>query len=146
MPVRQAIVNYFIDDGGVFRNSLKIVHAPTNRIVKGTKYILEAVEKLKEEGYDFDFILVEKKTHDEAMKIYEDADIIIDQLTYGFTLFSIESMAMGKPVLTYIREDLIKYYPDLPIISTHRDNINENLKLLIENADLRKELGVKGRK
>lgn len=125
---------------------LKIVHAPTNRVIKGTKYIIEAVEKLKKEGYDFEFVLVEKKSHDEALRIYEDADIVVDQLTYGYALVAVESMAMGKPVLSYIREDLEKYYPTLPILNTNPDNIYDNLKLLIENPELRRELGEKGRK
>jgi len=125
---------------------LKIVHAPTNRIIKGTKYIIGAVERLKKEGYDFEFILVENKPHDEALRIYEDADIIVDQLTYGYALVAVEGMAMGKPVLSYVREDIKKHYPTLPILNTNPDTIYDNLKLLIENPELRKELGEKGRK
>ncbi|RLI19418.1 hypothetical protein DRO49_00540 [Candidatus Bathyarchaeota archaeon] len=125
---------------------LKVVHAPTNRLIKGTKYVIEAVERLKNEGYDFEFILVENKPHDEALKIYEDADIIVDQLTYHYALVAVEGMAMGKPVLSYVREDIKKYYPTLPILNTNPDTIYDNLKLLIENPKLRKELGEKGRK
>jgi len=125
---------------------LKIVHAPTNRIIKGTKYIIEAVERLKKEDYDFEFVLMENKPHDEALKMYEDADIIVDQLTYGYALVAVEGMAMGKPVISYVREDLKKYYPNLPILNTNPDTIYDNLKLLIENPELRRELREKGRK
>jgi len=126
---------------------LKIVHAPTNRLKKGTKYILEAVERLKSEGYDFEFVLVENRSHEEALRIYEDADIIVDQIAYGqHALVAVEGMAMGKPVLSYIREDIEKYYPTLPILNTNPDTIYDNLKLLIENPELRRELGEKGRK
>jgi hypothetical protein len=125
---------------------LKIVHAPTNRVIKGTRHIIDAVGRLKKEDYDFEFVLVENKTHDEALKIYEGADIIVDQLTYMYALVAVESMAMGKPVLSYIREDMKKYHPNLPILNTNPDNIYDNLKLLIENPELRKELGEKGRK
>ena len=129
------------------KEKLKIVHAPTNRIIKGTKYVLEAVEKLKNEGHDFEFVLVENKPHSEALKIFEDADIVIDQLLAGsYGLVAIECMAMGKPVLCYIREDIEKYYQNLPILNTNPDTIYDNLKLLIENPKLRKELGEKGRK
>jgi glycosyltransferase involved in cell wall biosynthesis len=126
---------------------LKIVHSPTNTLIKGTKYITDAVERLKREGYDFEFVSVENKPHDKALKIYEDADIVIDQLLIGFYgVFAIECMAIGKPVLCYIREDIEKYHSNLPILSTNPDNICDNLKLLIENIELRKELGEKGKK
>lgn len=125
----------------------KIVHSPTNKLIKGTKYVLEAVEKLKREGYDFEFILVENKPHDAALKIYEDADIIVDQLLVGsFGLFAVECMGMGKPVLCHIREDIIKYHPNLPILNTNPDNLYDNLKLLIEKTQLRRELREKGRR
>jgi glycosyltransferase involved in cell wall biosynthesis len=126
---------------------LKIVHSPTNRLIKGTKYIIKAVERLKKEGYDFEFVSVENKTHDEALKVYEDADIVIDQLLIGsYGVFAIECMAIGKPVLCYIREDIEKYHSNLPILNTNPDNIYDNLKLLIEKPELRKELGEKGKK
>jgi len=49
-------------------------------------------------------------------------------------------------VLCCINENFIKYYKDLPILSTNPDNLYRNLKLLIQNPNLRRELGEKGRK
>ncbi|MDY6895668.1 MAG: glycosyltransferase [Thermotogota bacterium] len=124
-----------------------IVHAPTNRVIKGTKYILSAIERLKDEGYDFNFILVENRSHEEALELYREADIIIDQLmigTYGY--FAVECMAMGKPVLCYIRDEIKEFKHEIPILSTNPDNVYDNIKLLIENPDMREELGYKGRK
>lgn len=126
---------------------IKIVHAPTHREKKGTKYVLSVIDRLLKEKYNIDFILVENKTIDEVKEICKDADIIIDQLlleSYG--VFFIENLAFGKPVLCRIDEKMMKYYPDLPILRTDPDNIYENLKMLIEKPDLRKELGEKGRK
>ena len=37
----------------------KIVHAPSSPIIKGTKYILKAIERLKSEGIKFEFIKVQ---------------------------------------------------------------------------------------
>jgi glycosyltransferase involved in cell wall biosynthesis len=126
---------------------IKIVHAPTHREKKGTKYVLAAIERLKEEKYNIDFILVEKRTNNEVIEICKKADIIVDQLILeSHGVFLIENMALGKPVLCRIDEKLMKFYPDMPILRTDPDNIYENLKLLIENPDLRKELGERGRK
>lgn len=132
---------------GTKTGTVDIVHAPSDREKKGTKYILPVIERLKVEGYDINFILIENKTNDEALKIYNSSDIIIDQLVLeSHGIFPLECMAMGKPVLCRIDEKFLKYYPGLPIIRTDPDDLYENLKLLIENPDLRKDIGEKGRR
>ena len=126
--------------------NIKIAHAPTNRKIKGTKYILPVIERLKKEGCSIDFILIENKPNEEALEMYKEADIIIDLLleeSYG--ILAIECMALGKPVLCRIGDKFIKYYPNLPILNTNPDNLYDNLKLLIENPELRRELGIRGR-
>ncbi|NMM61969.1 glycosyltransferase family 4 protein [Clostridium sp. P21] len=124
-----------------------IVHAPTNRTVKGTKFIIDAVEKLKLK-YDFKFKLVENFSHEEAKKIYQEADLIIDQLLLGeYGLFTLECMAMGKPVICYISNYMKSYYPkDLPVISANCDEIETKLEFILNNRDMLKNIGFKGRK
>ncbi|MFU0823719.1 glycosyltransferase [Clostridium sp.] len=128
-------------------NKLFIVHAPSSPEIKGTKYILSAIEELKQK-YDFDFKLIQGMPHEEAKKIYQKADIIIDQILCGsHGLFAIESMAMGKPVVCFISDHLKDTYPkELPIISANPDNIKEKLEYVINNRDMLSEIGNKGRK
>jgi glycosyltransferase involved in cell wall biosynthesis len=87
-------------------------------------------------------------SHYEAKKIYKEADLIIDQLLLGsYGLFSIEAMAMGKPVLTWISDFMKDKYPDdLPIISANPDSIKDKLKNILDNRDMLLEIGKKGRK
>ena len=122
-----------------------IVHAPSKRSTKGTEGILE---KLKSVKGDFELILVENMSHDEAMQIYSKADIIIDQIALGtYGVFSIEAMAMGKPVITYISQEMKEHFPeDLPIISTDFDELPEVIDKLIADPKLRHDIGVRGRK
>lgn len=82
------------------------------------------------------------------MKVYSSADIIIDQLIIGtYGVLSIEAMALGKPVITYISDDMIKTLPtDLPIHNANIYNIKNRIEELIIDSNLRKELGIKGRK
>jgi len=56
-----------------------IVHAPSNRELKGTEIVLEAMELLRSEGYKFEFILLENLPNEEVMRCLHKADIIIDQ-------------------------------------------------------------------
>lgn len=123
-----------------------IVHAPSDKGIKGTEYVLQAISKLKKE-YDFKFKLVCGLNHEESKNIYKKSDIVVDQLLTGtHGVFSVEAMALGKPVICYIREDLKSKYPEeLPIISANPENIYDVLKLLIEDAKLRHKLGERGR-
>ena len=60
------------------RKIIHIVHAPTNRICKGSDYVLKALSKLKNIYGDIVKIsLVENLSHVEALKIYSEADLII---------------------------------------------------------------------
>lgn len=122
-----------------------IVHAPSKRGGKGTEYVLKALEGL---DADFEFILVEGKSQKEALEIYKTADIIIDQLLAGtYGVFAIESMAMGKPVFTYVDRTMAGTFPEeLPIICSDKDMLGRELEKLIHDAERRKILGVRGRK
>lgn len=86
---------------------LVIIHAPTNRHIKGTGYIIDAVNKL-ERKYpgQIKFISIEGKARKEALEIYRYADIAIDQLRLGwYGVFAIECMKMGIPTISYYRKE-----------------------------------------
>jgi glycosyltransferase involved in cell wall biosynthesis len=129
-----------------------LLHAPSDRLVKGSDAIFAAVERLKADGLKFEFLLVENIPHDEAIKLYGRADILIDQLLVGwYGGLAVELMALGKPVLCYIREDDLKYIPegmkeDMPIINVTIDTLYDKLKYLLTDGkqDL-KETGVRSR-
>ena len=123
-----------------------IVHSPTRMNVKGTIYIEEAIKSLVSK-YDFQYIRITGFNHDELVEKLCQADIVIDQMLIGsYGILAIEAMALGKPVISYIREDLIDKYPEnLPIVVANRDNIDEVLKTLLEDGNLRTKLGHKSR-
>lgn len=111
-----------------------VIHAPSHRQVKGTIYIEEAVKRLKEEGIQFKFTLIEGISNAEARKIYETSDLLIDQLLAGFYGgLSMELMSLGKTVMCYMREEDMVFLPKemremLPIINVTPDTIYSVLK------------------
>lgn len=123
-----------------------IVHSPSAPVAKGTKYVLEAVEKLKT-SYDFEFRLVENVERRRALEIVREADVFVDQLILGaHGVASVEAMAFGKPVLCYINPEIGKNYPaELPIINASPENVVEKLEMLLKNPGLRNETGKKSR-
>ena len=127
--------------------TITIVHAPTNREAKGSKYIIDAFNKLREKHHHVNFILVENTPHKEAVKIYQKADVVVDQLLCGwYGGFATEVMAMGKPVVCYVRESDLVHIPkqmakDLPIINANPNTIQSVLENIIDNPHILKEHG-----
>lgn len=121
-----------------------LLHIPTHSEAKGTKYILAAVERLKAEGNVFEFkCLAARLAQKQVKEAISTADVYVDELrcgSYGAT--AVESMALGKPTVTYIREDLLDQYPsDLPLVNANPDTIYDCLKKLIMDAELRHKIG-----
>lgn len=124
-----------------------IVHAPTNQAFKGTKYVHEAIDRLKLEGFDFEYKKVEQLSHKEALELYKEADIIVDQLLCGtYGVLSVEAMALGKVVVANIREDVRSHLPeDFPIVLAKPETLYDVLKRYIINPVLRHETGKQSR-
>jgi len=124
-----------------------VVHAPTDSGIKGSSDINRVVEDLKRH-YDFEFILVQNKSHEEAKRTYRMADIIIDSILEGaYGLFALETMAMGKPVVAWISDYMREKYPkDLPIVSANPETLRGELENLLKDKELREEIGSKGRR
>lgn len=117
---------------------LRIGHAPSNRKGKGTDFVISALEELKAEGYEFEFVLIEGVSNAEAKLIYQGIDVLVDQLFFGwYGGLAVEAMALGKPVLVYLREEDLKFIPkemkeELPFINVHSGSIKEGLKYVMD--------------
>ena len=86
---------------------LRILHAPTDREIKGTRYVLAAVERLKAAGYPVALQVLEGIPYAEVPAFVATADIVVDQLMIGaYGTFAVEAMATGRPVVCRIRDDL----------------------------------------
>ncbi len=121
---------------------IRIVHAPSSRRKKGTDFIEEAMQELKNKGHKVELLLAENLPHNKIKEMYEISDIGIDQLLYGWHgKVSVELMALEKPVVCNINPEYGKYRPDLPIIHGDRQNIVEVLEDLIKNPGKRIEIG-----
>jgi glycosyltransferase involved in cell wall biosynthesis len=130
-----------------------VLHAPSHRGVKGTRFVLEAVSRLKEEGVKLEFVLVENMSYADAMQAYQRADLLVDQLLCGwYGGLAVELMALGKPVVCYVREDDLRFIPDemrkeLPVIHATPGTIYEVLKqwLTVRQKNMR-EQGIRSRR
>lgn len=119
-----------------------VVHAPSAPGAKGTKFVLAAVEKLRGE-LDFDFQLVHGMSPLEAKALMSRCDVFVDQLIIGaYGLAAIEAMALGKPVVTFLKPSILAQYPaHLPIINAAPDTIEDVLRALLRDGPRRRAAG-----
>ncbi|MBU2492585.1 MAG: hypothetical protein KJ571_08180 [Bacteroidetes bacterium] len=129
---------------------IRIVHSPTNRKFKGTELIISVIDKLKKQK-NIDFILLEKLPRHEVLNIKKSCDICIDQVggTMGGTGYGkagIETLGMGIPTITNMTDDYNEWLPENPfVVANNEVQLYQRLIELIEDQNLRDELGAKGK-
>jgi glycosyltransferase involved in cell wall biosynthesis len=131
---------------------IRVVHAPNHRGLKGTEVLIEACNELAAEGHDVELRLLERVPNDRVRLEMATADIVAEQFLLGYGLTAIEGMSLGRPVLSNLSDDF--YYAsfrgetgleECPIVDTTPDRIKDNLRRLIADDTLRRELGEAGR-
>jgi hypothetical protein len=129
-----------------------VVHAPSDRLTKGTAEVLAAVERLRSESVPFEFRLVEGMTQADARQVYEQAALFIDQLHVGwYGAAAVELMALAKPVLSFLRRGDFRFLPDdlaaaIPIVNVTAATLADRLRqLLAGDSRERDAIGHEGR-
>ena len=111
------------------KRSLKIVHAPNHRNLKGTNFMITEIEKLRSKGFSIDFKVLEGLDNKKVLEEISNADIVIDQLIIGwYAVFSIEGMAHSKCTMCYLDEELLNFYMYKKLLSSPPPIVNINLQ------------------
>ncbi len=124
------------------------------RNIKGSAFVISAIERLKKEGYPVEYYFIKDKPSNQ-MRFYQlQADIAVEQLIYGWwgSTF-VETSALGKPVVCYLRPSWKKFflkkfpeYNELPIVEANIENIYEVLKRLVTDDAYRLQKGKDSRR
>ncbi len=124
-----------------------VVHCPTARLLKGTKYVVDAVDQLRLEQLAFEFRLVEHVPHDQLRDILGETDVVVDQLfTRAFGTLTLEAMASGCAVLTNYHAPFAHIPPDCPAVKVSVTTLTDKLRRVLLDPDMRRQLGCAGRK
>jgi len=122
-----------------------VAHAPTNRLIKGTRHVVDAVGRLALELPRIELRMIEKKPWAEMPAFLSGCDLLVDQLMMGwYGLLAIEGMAESRAVVSYIRDDFRDVHPDLPVVSAEPDTAFEVLRDLARDPSRRAALGERG--
>ena len=121
--------------------------------IKGTPFVIDAVDKLKAEGHKVSLVNLTGIPSREMRFHQVQADIIVDQLIYGgYGSTALEGLALGKPVICFIRPAwksfLASIYPEwanCPIISATTETVFHELRKLVTDEGYRNQKSLEGR-
>lgn len=121
------------DEPTLVRDRIKVVHAPTNQLVKGTDKVAPIARRLHDEGL-IEYIEIDKIPHDEMPAVFADADVVLDQFRIGdYGAGAIETMASGRIVLAHVSDQVRREVEEragmpLPIPETTLENVEEVIR------------------
>lgn len=88
--------------------AFKIVHVTNQPGIEGTRHIEKAIDNLRRKGWPIRFVWIHGRQHDEVLRELADADLAVGKMKMGYYANAqIESMTMGVPTVTFVRENLM---------------------------------------
>ena len=124
----------------------RVLHAPTNRLIKGTRHVEAAFAELAPRFPGVEFRVVERLPWPELLRALADCDVFVDQVFMGwYGMVSVEAMALGRPALAYIRPDFEDRAREAPVVRTSIETLAADVAALLADAPRRRALAEAGR-
>ena len=119
-----------------------VVHAPSDRRIKGTAEIEAAAR-----GLPIELRVLAGMPHSAVLDLLAEADVAIDQLNSVTTgIFALEAMRAGLPVLSEIdRVAVGPFQRDCPVVAVTAESLGPELESLLADGPRRRQLGEAGR-
>lgn len=127
----------------------KLVHAPTNAIVKGTHLVAPVLERLHDEGV-IEYVPLQGVPNVEMPDRIRDADIVLDQLRIGdYGVAATEALATGRIVLAHLSDQVRSVMSTMagmpvPIVETTPDTIESVIRAIVADRDAARLLASAG--
>jgi len=139
-PYELERINYISDEIYNSSKKIRIIHSPTHRFLKGTEFVLGAMEKVRQSGKDFEFLLVENEPREKVIEIKSTCHLAIDQIGNrggtGYGINSVETLAMGLPTITDMNGGMDSWLPENPFIVAGTYNLADKIIELLDNRNL----------
>ncbi len=125
-------------------DSIKIFHAPSKPIAKGSIEIKQIITVLETEGLDIEFVEVTKRPNAEVLARLQQCDLVVDQLYSDSTMTGIayEAAELAKPTIVsgYGLHDVAVHSSAMaapPTIKCTPETFENTLRFYIENQSAR---------
>lgn len=149
LPVVIAVEPWASDHEVLVRERPRVVHVPSNALLKGTQQIDAGLKRLHDEGL-IDYQTISGRTHEEMPDIFGAADIVLDQFRLGdYGAAACESMASGRLVISHVSDQAraaVRHSSglDLPILEANIDTLEQVLRDVLENREPARALAQRG--
>lgn len=134
------------------RQRLKIVHAPSRPVAKGSHVFRAILDELKLEGYAFDYVELVKVPNKRVLEELASCDFVIDELysDVRMAMFATEAAMFGKPAVigSHYAADYDAHNPDPehpPSAFGPPEKIKEIIRKLLDDDHYRSMLGARAR-
>jgi hypothetical protein len=131
---------------------VRILHAPSKPILKGTARIREAISNLRNVGYAIDYVEIKGQPNAIVQDELAKCDFVVDQVYSDTPLAGLatEAAAHGKPSVVggYGLKELkaiLNKAPWPPSETCHPDSMQESIEKLIKEPEYRIGLGISAR-
>jgi len=126
---------------------LRVAHATNQPWFKGTRHLVRVVKRLQNEGLPLELVSVSGLPNTDVLRIFGEVDLVAEQFLGGFHGYTaLEAMAVGKPVISYIRDrERLADPEECPIISATPDELEDVLRDLVAGRYDFEDLGRRGR-
>lgn len=128
--------------------AIRILHAPSRPVAKGTFVFRQIIEELRADGYLIEFVELVGVPNSEVLKELEQCDFVIDEL-YSDTplaMFATEAAIFSKPVIVggYYAQHYESDNPDElvpPALYVEPESIKSAIRKMIDDGNFRLDLG-----
>jgi hypothetical protein len=137
------------DSPVLHRDRPRVLHAPSNPLIKGTAEIRPALAKLHDEGL-VEYVEITGRTQAEMPGLLHSGDIILDQFRLGdYGVASCEAMAAGRLVISHVSEQsrhqvVASSGYELPIVEANTDNLEDVLRDVLSRRGHFREIASRG--
>ncbi|MDR0366857.1 MAG: hypothetical protein LBH68_08550 [Bifidobacteriaceae bacterium] len=127
----------------------RVVHIPSNPLLKGTDLIAGQLRELAEGGR-IELVMAENLTHAEVLELYASADVVVDQFRLGlYGVAAVEAMAMGRLVVSQVGAAARAVVAEttgleLPIDEVAGGGIGQGIEKILAEREAYRELAARG--
>ena len=118
---------------------LRLLHAPSSPLLKGTAEVSQAIARLRADGYEFEYTELTETSNERVLRELDRAHIVLNNFfSYTPGVFGVEALARGCVMLSSASESLEPGLPpgsDTAWIRTPSSHIYETLVDLITHPE-----------
>lgn len=137
------------DSPVLLRSRPVVVHAPTNRMIKGTDLIEPVLDGLHREGA-IEYRRLEAIRSEDMPLHFRGADIVIDQVRLGaYGSVSVEAMAAGRLTIAHVHDRTVESIrritgETVPIVRATPEVLERRLRDVIDRPDRARVIAERG--